>query len=170
MRARRHLVFADTRFPIERANGLQTMATCHALAARGHDVRLVVRRIPRCRRAIRLTSTAFRANRGCTSTRCPLPATCRRGARSSWSPRSGLVATSRAEVIFTRDLGLAAFLLQVPALRRAPVGLMNRTAFRPSSPPKCRCCWANPSWRRRRARSSASNAASGASGAARKRT
>src|SRR5690349_980189 len=37
------LYFADTRFPIERANGTQTMATCHALAARGHDVTLVVR-------------------------------------------------------------------------------------------------------------------------------
>ena len=37
------LYFADTRFPIERANGVQTMATCHALAARGHDVTLVVR-------------------------------------------------------------------------------------------------------------------------------
>ena len=40
---RRASSFADTRFPIERANGVQTMATCHALAARGHDVTLVVR-------------------------------------------------------------------------------------------------------------------------------
>ena len=37
------LYFADTRFPIERANGLQTMATCQALAARGHEVTLVTR-------------------------------------------------------------------------------------------------------------------------------
>ena len=37
------LYFADTRFPIERANGVQTMATCRALAARGHDVTLIVR-------------------------------------------------------------------------------------------------------------------------------
>src|SRR6478736_1881917 len=37
------LCFADTRFPIERANGVQTMATCHALASRGHAVTLVVR-------------------------------------------------------------------------------------------------------------------------------
>ena len=40
------LCFADTRFPIERANGLQTMATCHALASQGHDVTLVVRPDP----------------------------------------------------------------------------------------------------------------------------
>src|SRR5690348_6631063 len=37
------LYFSDARFPIERANGVQTMATCHALAARGHTVTLVVR-------------------------------------------------------------------------------------------------------------------------------
>ena len=45
------LYFADTRFPIERANGVQTMETCHALAARGHRVTLVTRqdssRLPR---------------------------------------------------------------------------------------------------------------------------
>ena len=45
------LYFADTRFPIERANGLQTMETCYALAERGHDVTLVARpdshRLPR---------------------------------------------------------------------------------------------------------------------------
>ena len=35
--------FADIRFPLERANGVQTMETCHALARRGHQVHLVVR-------------------------------------------------------------------------------------------------------------------------------
>ena len=39
----RILYFADIRFPLERANGIQTMETCHALAVRGHDVSLVVR-------------------------------------------------------------------------------------------------------------------------------
>jgi glycosyltransferase involved in cell wall biosynthesis len=34
---------ADVRFPLERANGIQTMETCWALAARGHEVDLVVR-------------------------------------------------------------------------------------------------------------------------------
>lgn len=37
------LSFADTRFPIERANGVQTMATCRAVAARGHALTLLVR-------------------------------------------------------------------------------------------------------------------------------
>jgi len=34
---------ADVRFPLERANGIQTIETCAALARRGHEVRLVVR-------------------------------------------------------------------------------------------------------------------------------
>ena len=37
------LYLADIRLPLERANGLQTMSTCHALAARGHRVTLLVR-------------------------------------------------------------------------------------------------------------------------------
>jgi glycosyltransferase involved in cell wall biosynthesis len=39
----RILYLADIRFPLERANGIQTMETCHALARRGHHVTLLVR-------------------------------------------------------------------------------------------------------------------------------
>jgi glycosyltransferase involved in cell wall biosynthesis len=35
--------FADIRFPLERANGIQTMETCAALARRGLPIRLIVR-------------------------------------------------------------------------------------------------------------------------------
>jgi len=35
--------FADVRFPLERANGIQTMETCYALSTRGHTVDLIVR-------------------------------------------------------------------------------------------------------------------------------
>ena len=35
---------ADIRFPMERANGIQTIETCHALARRGVEVELVIRR------------------------------------------------------------------------------------------------------------------------------
>jgi glycosyltransferase involved in cell wall biosynthesis len=34
---------ANIRFPMERANGLQIVRTCHALAVRGHEVHLAVR-------------------------------------------------------------------------------------------------------------------------------
>ena len=37
------LCIADVRFPVERANGIQTIETCAALARRGHLVRLIVR-------------------------------------------------------------------------------------------------------------------------------
>ena len=40
----RLLYLADIRFPMERANGIQTIETCHALARRGIEVELVVRR------------------------------------------------------------------------------------------------------------------------------
>ena len=36
----RILYLADIRFPVERANGLQTFETCRALASRGHAVTL----------------------------------------------------------------------------------------------------------------------------------
>ena len=39
----RILYLADIRFPIERANGIQTMETCYALAERGHEILLLVR-------------------------------------------------------------------------------------------------------------------------------
>jgi glycosyltransferase involved in cell wall biosynthesis len=39
----RILYLADIRFPLERANGIQSMETCHALARCGHQVTLLVR-------------------------------------------------------------------------------------------------------------------------------
>ena len=114
------LYFADTRFPIERANGAQTMATCHALATRGHDVRLVVRpdTAPASRDpfafyglspARRLTIETVPANGGPTARRLRfLGSAVHRAARSS-------------AVVFTRDLGLAAVLLRLPRWRRPRV-------------------------------------------------
>ena len=37
------LYLSDIRFPLERANGIQTMETCYALSERGHNVQLLVR-------------------------------------------------------------------------------------------------------------------------------
>jgi glycosyltransferase involved in cell wall biosynthesis len=115
------LYFSDTRFPIERANGVQTMATCHALAARGHKVTLIVRpdttspardpfafydlpKVPRFR---------IESIRGPRSPRA-------RRAQFLLAALRRLV-TRKADVAFTRDLGLAAFFLQLPAKRRPPV-------------------------------------------------
>ena len=112
------LSFADTRFPIERANGVQTMQTCHALATCGHAVTLLVR-----------PDTATPAREACafyglepspllhievipSSGAAPL-----RRARMLWEGVRRALSGS-CDVVFTRDLGLAALLSRLPAGRR----------------------------------------------------
>jgi glycosyltransferase involved in cell wall biosynthesis len=115
------LTFADTRFPIERANGLQTMATCHALATRGHDVRLIVRpdTAAPARDPFAFYSLPPEPRLRIDTVPAPrqLPA---RRARFLVAAM-GIVASARADLIYTRDLGLAAFLLQLRVPRRPPV-------------------------------------------------
>lgn len=118
----RILYLADIRFPLERANGIQSMETCHALASRGHEVTLVVRpdshapprdpfvfyglpRIPQLRIEI-----------------APLtgpPAARRAGYLTFAIGRAA--GRARQDLIFTRDLGLASLLLRLPASLRAPL-------------------------------------------------
>jgi glycosyltransferase involved in cell wall biosynthesis len=118
----RILYLADIRFPLERANGIQSMATCHALASRGHEVTLVVRpdshtpprdpfafyglpRIPQLHIEI-----------------APLtgPPTARRVGYLTFTIGRA-AGGARQDLIFTRDLGLASLLLRLPAALRAPV-------------------------------------------------
>lgn len=112
------LSLADTRFPIERANGVQTMATCRAVAARGHHVTLLVRpdtavppRDPFQFYGVAPVSTlaieAVAAVGGATGRRVHLLWTGLRRALSGG-----------VDLVFTRDLGLAALLARVPASRR----------------------------------------------------
>ena len=111
------LCFADTRFPIERANGLQTMATCCALSRRGHHVTLVVRpdtaAVPR-------DPFAFYGEPPAPNVRVTsVPASGGRTGRVRFLLTA--LALARADgtaVVYTRDLGVAAFLLQVPLARR----------------------------------------------------
>jgi len=112
------LSFADTRFPIERANGVQTMQTCHALATGGHEVTLLVR-----------PDTATPAREACTFYGLePSPllhihaiptagATPLRRARMLWEGLRRALSGS-FDVVFTRDLGLAALISRLPAGRR----------------------------------------------------
>ena len=102
------LYLADIRFPLERANGIQTFETCRALAARGHDVTLLVR--PDTSVPARdpwsfygaepyLASPADRIDwsPGPTRRACYLTAAC------------GRVMARSADVVFTRDLGAASW-------------------------------------------------------------
>jgi glycosyltransferase involved in cell wall biosynthesis len=115
------LYFADTRFPIERANGVQTMATCHALATRGHRVRLVARpdptsppRDPFAFYALPpLPELQIETVAGGTNVRT------RRAHFLLSAARRAL--TMKPGVVYTRDLGVAAFLLKLPSARRPPL-------------------------------------------------
>lgn len=114
------LSFADTRFPIERANGIQTMATCQALAARGHDVTLVVRpdasgegRDPFQFYGLPRTD-GFRIHIVPT-------APGRRANRLRFLAASVRLARGTDGLVYTRDLGLAAVLLRGRRWLRVPV-------------------------------------------------
>lgn len=115
------LCFADTRFPIERANGLQTMATCQALASLGHDVTLVVR--PDTAADARDPFVFYDLPRvdGLRIETIPRAAGAR-GNRIRFLVSALKRATDRPDAtIWTRDLGVAAFLLQLPSARRPTV-------------------------------------------------
>ena len=118
----RLLYLADIRFPLERANGIQTMETCYALAARGHRVTLAVR--PDTARPARDPFVFY-----------GLPASSRLCVDQAvvWGPppvrRVGYLAyaLTRAigrthnDLVFTRDLGLASAVLSLPRALRPPV-------------------------------------------------
>ena len=109
--ALRILYLADIRFPLERANGIQTIQTCHALARRGHEVTLLVRpdtttpaarsaRLLRPAAALVVASGARPRRRTGDSATRPLP-----GARRCAQP-----GQPAPDVVLTRDLGVAAAL------------------------------------------------------------
>ncbi len=118
----RILYLADIRFPLERANGIQSMETCHALAARGHEVTLVVR--PDTHAPPRDPFAFYGVPRidGLRIEVAPItgPASSRRVGYLTFAIGRAMGRT-RQDLIFTRDLGLASLLLRIPASLRAPV-------------------------------------------------
>jgi glycosyltransferase involved in cell wall biosynthesis len=118
----RILVLADIRFPLERANGIQTMETCHALARRGHEVTLLVR------------PDVITPPRDPVEFYGLLPVAglfVRRVARSRFATlsRARYLAAAlkhasgvrHADAVLTRDLGVAAALLRLPRAMRPPI-------------------------------------------------
>jgi glycosyltransferase involved in cell wall biosynthesis len=118
----RILSLADIRFPLERANGIQTMETCHALAMRGHDVSLVVRpdshEPPRDPLAFYGLAPLDRLHVEVVPLAGP-PAARRAGYLTFAIGRSA--GRARQDLVFTRDLGVASLLLRLPAALRAPL-------------------------------------------------
>jgi glycosyltransferase involved in cell wall biosynthesis len=118
----RILYFADIRFPLERANGIQTMETCYALGERGHEVELIVR--PDTGKPARdpFEYYGLPPLKQLWIERAPSsgPAAARRLGYLAFSV--GRAAGSRrADVVFTRDLGVASLLLRIPRGLRPPL-------------------------------------------------
>ena len=111
-------MFSDIRFPSPRANGIQVVKTAHALAARGREVRLVVRHSdPRTTEAIlaefgvdplaRLHVDRLIVGHARNASFIPR---LRYLTQSLWMARQ---ASKGGALILTRDLQLADFLLRV---------------------------------------------------------
>ena len=116
------LYFADIRFPLERANGIQTAETCYALARRGHDVTLVVRPDTQDPQRDPFEFYGLPPLARFHVERAPVtgPAVARRAGYLAFAAGRAMGA-GRADALFTRDLGLAAALLRIPRALRAPV-------------------------------------------------
>jgi glycosyltransferase involved in cell wall biosynthesis len=112
----RVLYFADIRFPLERANGIQTMETCHALARRGHHVRLVVRPDTHTPARDPFEYYGVAAHPRLVVERAPAggPPLARRIGYLAFAVARTLGA-GRADIIMTRDLAVASLLLRLPA-------------------------------------------------------
>jgi glycosyltransferase involved in cell wall biosynthesis len=116
----RIVYLADVRFPLERANGIQTFETCYALAARGHEVALVVRpdTAPTPRDPFAFYGQPPLPTFEIVRAPAP-PAALRRAAYVAFAAQVALVR--RPDVVFTRDLGMAAWLARLPRTLRAPL-------------------------------------------------
>ncbi len=116
------LCFADVRFPLERANGIQTMETCAALARRGHRVRLVVRPDTANPPRDPLAYFGLPETPGLAIERVLVggPPAVRRAASLAQALGKAFAA-GRDEVVLTRDLGFASLYLQARRRGGAPL-------------------------------------------------
>ena len=112
----RILYFADIRFPLERANGIQTIETCYALAGRGHSVQLVVRPDTQTPARDPLEYYGLTPRKGLTIERAPVsgPAFARRIGYLAFAAGRASGA-GRADIVMTRDLTVASLVLHLPS-------------------------------------------------------
>jgi len=114
--------FADIRFPLERANGVQTMETCHALARRGHHVHLVVRpdRFTPGRNPFGYYGLAPIEALQIEQVDVPRRLLARRVAYLAQAVRR-TIQRRDTDVVITRDLGLASLIVALPRGWRPPL-------------------------------------------------
>jgi glycosyltransferase involved in cell wall biosynthesis len=116
----RILYLADVRFPIERANGIQTFETCWALAERGPDVLLLVRPDSIAPARDPFAFYGHPAHSRLEIRRVlPAPAPLRRAGYLAQA--LGAASSRRTDVVYTRDLGVASAILSGRPLWRPPV-------------------------------------------------
>jgi len=114
--------FADVRFPLERANGIQTMETCYAMAQRGHEVDLIVRPDTQLPARDPFVYYGLARDARLRIERAPAagPSKARRlGYLAFGAGRA--IGSGRADVLMTRDLGVASTLLRLPRAVRPPL-------------------------------------------------
>ena len=107
--------FADVRFPLERANGIQTIETCYALVKRGHSVDLIVRPDTHTPARDPFTYYGLSPDKALSVERAPVsgPAAAKRLGYIAFAIGRA-IGTTRADVLLTRDLGVASALLRLP--------------------------------------------------------
>lgn len=117
----RVLYFADIRFPLERANGIQTMETCFALAERGHTVHLVVKGDTHSPARDPFEFYGLPKRDSLIVERANAPAGAGMLARTGYLSfvLGRAFGKRRADILMTRDLGVASALLRLPAAARA---------------------------------------------------
>ena len=116
------LYLSDIRFPLERANGIQTMETCYALSERGHNVQLIVRPDTSLPARDPFEFYGLTPNSRLTFEYVPVmgPPIARRAVYLAHVIKRFL-DFRQWSMIFTRDLGVAAMVLKLPSRLRAPV-------------------------------------------------
>jgi glycosyltransferase involved in cell wall biosynthesis len=114
--------FADIRFPLERANGIQTMETCYGLAERGHVVSLIVRPDTNTPGRDPFAYYDLPQLDRLTIERAPVtgPQLARRVGYLAFAAGRAAGA-ARADILMTRDLGVAALFCAIPRAMRPPV-------------------------------------------------
>lgn len=119
----RILYLADIRFPLERANGIQTIETCHALAGRGHAVRLVVRPDTAERPRDPFAFYELAADPRLSIERVSVfgSAAARRLGYLASALTKTAAGRGSVDIVMTRDLGVASALLGLPRVARPPI-------------------------------------------------
>ncbi len=119
----RILYLADIRFPLDRANGIQTMETCYALVERGHEVRLLVRPDTASRPRDPFEFYGLVPLAGLQIEAVPVSGSeqVRRLTYVGRALRAVMGAARRIDVAMTRDLTVADLVVRVPRFLRPPV-------------------------------------------------